>query len=69
MVETHINTHDKAPEKRVFRIRGGNGDELKCYGCGWRVTNLYVLATSKWRQKSYSCPRTQVFMVTAYLVC
>jgi hypothetical protein len=47
MVETHINTHDKAPEKRVFRIRGGNGDELKCYGCGWRVTNLYVLATSK----------------------
>jgi hypothetical protein len=42
MVETYRNTH-----KRVFRIRDGNGDNLKCYGCGWRVTNLYVLAASK----------------------
>jgi hypothetical protein len=33
--------------KRVFRLRDGNGDDLKCYGCGWRVTNLYVLAASK----------------------
>ena len=47
MVEVNRNTHDKAPEKRVFRIRDGNGDDLKCYGCGWRVTNLYVLAASK----------------------
>jgi hypothetical protein len=46
VVRTYGNRHE-APGKRVFRIRDGNGDELKCYGCGWRVTNLYVLATSK----------------------
>jgi hypothetical protein len=46
VVRTYGNRHETSG-KRVFRIRDGNGDELKCYGCGWRVTNLYVLATSK----------------------
>jgi hypothetical protein len=28
----------------TYRIRSQTGEELKCRGCNWRVTNLYILA-------------------------
>jgi len=42
-----VERNQRFEGKRVFRLRDSGGDDLKCYGCGWRVTNLYVLATSK----------------------
>jgi hypothetical protein len=42
-----VERNQRFEGKRVFRLRDARGEELKCYGCGWRVTNLYVLATSK----------------------
>jgi hypothetical protein len=42
-----VERNQRFEGKRVFRLRDAGGEELKCYGCGWRVTNLYVLATSK----------------------
>jgi hypothetical protein len=37
------------PKVRVYqlRARNGNGEELKCGGCNWHVSNLFVLATNK----------------------
>jgi len=29
---------------RVYAVRHEGGEELKCGGCNWRVSNLYVLA-------------------------
>jgi hypothetical protein len=42
-----VERNQRFEGKRVFRLRDAGGEELKCYGCGWRVTNLYVLATSR----------------------
>jgi hypothetical protein len=28
----------------TYQIRNKKGEELKCRGCNWRVTNLYILA-------------------------
>lgn len=28
----------------TYQIRSQTGEELKCRGCNWRVTNLYILA-------------------------
>jgi hypothetical protein len=35
------------PKVRVYQLRHKNDEELKCGGCNWHVSNLFVLATNK----------------------